>query len=154
MGSMPGKNPVVGKSKPKFPLKQLSTEQALERLLAGNRRFSRGAPIHPSQDAARRESLVDSQLPFAVVLACADARTAPEIVFDQGLGDIFVIRVGGNVADEIVIESVEFAVSTWGIPLVMVLGHQNCGAIAATMRGIESGAQPGRMFLALRLATE
>jgi carbonic anhydrase len=112
-----------------------SALQALERLREGNRRYaagvsSLGAVIHPS----RRAELEAGQQPFAVVLGCSDSRVPVEIVFDQGLGDLFVIRVAGNIVAPSLIGSVEFAVEQFATPLVVVLGHTQCGAVEATLQ--------------------
>jgi carbonic anhydrase len=108
-------------------------EQALERLLAGNERFAAGRARRPRQDAARRAEVCGGQLPFAVVLGCADSRVPPEIVFDQGLGDLFVLRVAGNVIDDVLLGTIELAVTHLHTPLVMVLGHSQCGAVTAVV---------------------
>ncbi len=103
------------------------------RLLSGNRRFAQGQPEHPWQDAATRESLIDSQHPDAVVLSCGDSRVPPEIIFDQGLGDMFVVRTAGEVLDSAVVSSLEFAVDVLHTSLMVVLGHEHCGAIKSTI---------------------
>lgn len=112
--------------------------EALQRLREGNRRFvsgdgGRGA----SPSALRRTELVSGQNPFAVVLGCSDSRVPAEIVFDQGLGDLFVIRVAGNIVAPSQVGSVEFAVERFGTPLVVVLGHSMCGAVTATVEALE-----------------
>ncbi|MDF9800104.1 carbonic anhydrase [Catalinimonas alkaloidigena] len=108
-------------------------EEALKRLQEGNQRFVAEKRNHAHEDNEYRVSLSKGQDPFAVILACADSRVTPEILFDQGLGDLFVIRVAGNVAKEKVTGSIEYAVAHLGVRLVMVLGHQNCGAVGASM---------------------
>ncbi len=115
----------------------LHAAAALERLEAGNRRFAASMAEHPDQSEALRMNLSHSQHPFAVVLTCSDSRVAPELIFDQGLGDLFVIRVAGNILDDAVIGSVEYAAAHLEAPLVYVLGHQRCGAVQAAL-----GAQP------------
>jgi carbonic anhydrase len=108
--------------------------QALERLRAGNGRFVAGVPtLDPRMSSARRTELVAGQRPFAVILGCSDSRVPVEIVFDQGLGDLFVIRVAGNVVAPSQIGSVEFAAEQFGTRLVVVLGHTGCGAVDATL---------------------
>ena len=112
----------------------IPAREALERLREGNRRFA--ASRHSGAtlaDAARRTELVDSQEPFAIVLGCSDSRVPAEIVFDQGLGDLFVIRVAGNIVAPSQIGSIEFAAERFGTRLVVVLGHSRCGAILATV---------------------
>lgn len=108
--------------------------QALRRLLDGNRRYvghQHGA--RPLANRDLRQKTARKQTPFAVVLACSDSRVAPELIFDQRLGDLFVIRVAGNVTDPVILGSIEYAVLNLGTPLVLVLGHSNCGAVAAAV---------------------
>ncbi|MCI1984280.1 MAG: carbonic anhydrase [Bifidobacteriaceae bacterium] len=102
--------------------------------MEGNQRFAGGTSTqrHPHQDAARRDDLVGGQHPRAVVLGCSDSRAATEIVFDQGLGDLFTVRTAGEILDTAVLASLDFAVEGLGVPLLFVLGHENCGTIAAT----------------------
>src|SRR5436309_7635508 len=109
----------------------LTPDEALARLKDGNQRFVSGQRQHPTVTPA---DFADGQLPFAVILGCSDARVPAEIVFDQGVGDLFVIRVAGHVVNPSQIGSVEFAVSQFGTRLVLVLGHSRCGAVAATLR--------------------
>ena len=115
----------------------LTPDQALGRLLEGNKRYVNSQLQHPHQSADRRHELEKTQHPFACILACADSRVPPEIVFDEGLGDLFVVRVAGNVADDAVTGSIEYAVEHLGTPIVVVMGHQSCGAIEATIGGGE-----------------
>ena len=113
---------------------------ALELLVSGNRRFASGSHGRDGlEDRARRRELTDSQEPFAIILGCSDSRVPAELVFDQGLGDLFVIRVAGNIVAPSQVGSVEFAASRFGTRLVVVLGHTGCGAIQATL---EQLAQP------------
>lgn len=113
----------------------ISSAEALERLCQGNRRFVTGASnIDDALSGARRAELVDGQYPFAVILACSDSRVPVELVFDQGLGDLFVIRVAGNIVAPSQVGSVEFAAAQLGARLVVVLGHSNCGAVDATLK--------------------
>ena len=125
------------------------SQQALDLLKAGNTRFVSGA-LTPKDDYAElREQLSKGQHPFAVVLCCSDSRVAPEIIFDQKLGDLFVIRNAGNVVDEDVLGSIEYAVEHLGTQLVVVLGHSSCGAVTATCQG---GDLPGHiLYLAKRI---
>ncbi|MFD9034507.1 carbonic anhydrase [Streptomyces sp. NPDC059567] len=116
-----------------------SPEAALQALLAGNSRFVAGTPEHPNQDAARRAELTPGQEPFAVVLGCSDSRLAAEIIFDQGLGDLFVVRTAGHVLGSEVLGSVEYATTVLGSRLVVVLGHDSCGAVAAARVAVEDG---------------
>ncbi|WBO63251.1 carbonic anhydrase [Streptomyces camelliae] len=112
---------------------------AFDHLLAGNRRFAAGTSQHPHQDAARRADLASAQRPFAVLLGCSDSRLAAEIIFDQGLGDLFVVRTAGHAAGPEVLGSIEYGVSVLGCPLVVVLGHDACGAVAATRAAVADG---------------
>lgn len=120
----------------------VSSQEALERLQAGNQRYVAGQMNHPRQDANQRQSLSGGQQPFAVILGCADSRVSPTVVFDQGLGDLFIIRVAGNIADDAVLGSIEYAAANLETPLVVVLGHSKCGAVGATVAG---GELPGHL---------
>lgn len=112
----------------------ISGREALERLREGNRRFVEGEPTWRGTGVgSERAELVEGQAPFAIVLGCSDSRVPTEIVFDQGLGDLFVIRVAGNVVAPSQVGSVEFAAGKFGTPLVVVLGHSRCGAVQATL---------------------
>jgi carbonic anhydrase len=112
--------------------------EALERLREGNRRFAAGDSSHDARSArTRRDELASSQLPFAAILGCSDSRVPVEIVFDQGLGDLFVIRVAGNIVAPSQIGSIEFAAERFGTRLVVVLGHSRCGAIQATLEQLQ-----------------
>ncbi|PLS31252.1 carbonate dehydratase [Bifidobacterium margollesii] len=110
---------------------------AWSRLVEGNRRFSEGEAEHPWQDRETRERLIGEQTPDAAVLSCSDSRVPPEIIFDQGIGDLFTIRTAGEVVDDAVLESLEYAVQHLGVCLIVVMGHQNCGAVAAAMKVIQ-----------------
>ena len=125
---------------------RVSADDALSRLLDGNARYVAAKAEHPGQTAARRDEVAKGQHPFAVILGCADSRVAPELLFDQGLGDLFVVRVAGNVADDAIVGSIEYAVEHLHAPLVMVLGHERCGAVAATLDLIAAGGTaPGHL---------
>lgn len=115
---------------------------ALQRLIDGNRR-SRTAGAKPSGRPWSEELATQSQRPFAIVLGCSDSRTPVEIVFDEGFGDLFVVRIAGNIVAPSIVGSIEFAASQFGTPLVVVMGHTHCGAIAATVKNIESGTGSG-----------
>lgn len=108
--------------------------------MAGNERYVARKARRPNQTAARRAEVAKGQWPFAIVLGCADSRVPPEIVFDQGLGDLFVVRVAGNIVDAGGIASIEYAVEHLGARLVLVLGHERCGAVAAA---VEAAGKPG-----------
>ncbi|MFC7340514.1 carbonic anhydrase [Saccharopolyspora griseoalba] len=116
--------------------------EAYELLLEGNRRFVESTCEHPNQDAAHRAALVPGQKPFAVLLGCSDSRLAAEIIFDQGLGDLFVVRTAGHVAGPEVLGSIEYGVGPLGAPLVVVLGHDSCGAVTAARQATVDGANP------------
>ncbi|MFF9002181.1 carbonic anhydrase [Streptomyces achromogenes] len=116
---------------------------AFELLMAGNQRFVAGTPEHPNQDAVRRTETAPSQQPFAVLFGCSDSRLAAEIIFDRGLGDLFVVRTAGHVAGTEVLGSIEFGAAVLNAPLVVVLGHDSCGAVAAACSALENGQTPG-----------
>jgi carbonic anhydrase len=117
---------------------------ALAELLAGNERFVRGTRIHPHQDAEHRAAVAAEQRPFAVVFGCSDSRLAAEIIFDRGLGDLFVVRTAGHIIGVEVVASIEYGVAVLGAPLVVVLGHDSCGAIQATHTAMSGARLPGR----------
>ena len=121
--------------------------QALNRLMEGNLRWVQGNLAHPNRSAERREELAGGQSPFATVFSCIDSRVPPEIVFDCGLGDLAVVRSGGHVLDEsAVMASLQFSAAQLGTPLLMVLGHQACGAVRAAIQAIDQGQDlPGSL---------
>ena len=116
---------------------------AWKALKEGNERFVAGRPEHPSQSVEHRASLAAGQKPTAVVFGCADSRVAAELIFDQGLGNMFVVRTAGQVIDSAVLGSIEFAVTMLDVPLIVVLGHDSCGAVKAALAAIDDGAIPG-----------
>jgi carbonic anhydrase len=120
----------------------VTAHTALQRLRDGNARFVNGRLQHPRQTPSRRTEVAPKQRPFAVVLDCSDSRVPPEIVFDQGLGDLFVCRVAGNVADDAGIASLQYAALHFHTPLLVVLGHSRCGAVAATLDAIDAPNVP------------
>jgi carbonic anhydrase len=123
-------------------------------LVDGNKRYTVGKLMHPNQTRVRRGEVADGQHPFAIVLGCSDSRVPPEVIFDQGLGDLFVVRVAGNIADDAVLGSIEYAAEHLHVTLIMVLGHSSCGAVAATIKGGElAGHLPG-IVDAIRPAVE
>ena len=111
-------------------------DEALARLMEGNRRFVENRRYHPNESTERRAQLSNSQTPFAAVLACADSRVSPEIVFDHGLGDLFVVRVAGNIVEDAGSGSLEYAVEHLGVSLIVVLGHERCGAVKAAVESV------------------
>ena len=116
-----------------YTVDNLDSEAALQELIEGNDRYALDHVEHPHEGSQRRVDLSIAQHPFAIVLGCADSRVVPELIFDQGVGDLFVLRVAGNVADDAVIASIEFAVEHLGTRLVVVLGHERCGAVMAAI---------------------
>ncbi len=120
----------------------MTSKEALQKLVQGNQRFLNGEGGRDLDfEHARRLELVDEQAPFAIVLGCSDSRVPLELIFDQGLGDLFVIRVAGHVVSESQIGSIEFAADKFGVPLVVVLGHTQCGAVAATVDHVLTGSE-------------
>jgi carbonic anhydrase len=117
-------------------------DEALARLKAGNERFAKSKVSTGKPVAARRAETAKEQHPFAIVVACADSRSAPEIIFDQTIGDLFVIRTAGNLVDDYALGSIEYAVEHLGTRLIVVLGHQRCGAVMAAKAG---GSAPGHI---------
>lgn len=111
----------------------------LTRLMAGNARFVAGKSVHANQDRARLTEVAKGQKPFAMILSCADSRVPPEILFDQGLGDLFVVRVAGNIADSHALGSLEYGAQVLGARFLMVLGHEYCGAVDAAVKGGHAG---------------
>lgn len=118
----------------------ITSDQALQTLLDGNRRYVSGGAQHPRQNAERRSEVAGGQHPIVALLSCADSRVAPEVFFDQGVGDLFICRNAGNITDDVVLGSIEYGVEHLGIPLIMVLGHTKCGAVTAAVGG---GEVPG-----------
>ena len=116
--------------------------EALVRLLEGNLRYVTEQPSQEDRGPARRAEIAKGQHPFAAIVSCADSRVPPEILFDQGLGDLFVVRIAGNLATDEAIGSIEYAVEHLGVRLVVVLGHEKCGAVKAALDG---GHAPGRI---------
>jgi carbonic anhydrase len=126
MTDMPNSNPI----------------SAWKALKQGNDRFVNDASLHPSQGIADRAKLLGGQHPTAVLFGCGDSRVAAEIIFDQGLGDMFVVRTAGHVIDSSVLGSIEYAVEILNVPLIVVLGHDSCGAVKATLDALDKGAIP------------
>lgn len=111
-----------------------NADQALKFLTEGNQRYVKHKQTHPDESALRLQQVAKAQTPFATVLSCSDSRVPPELLFDQGLGDLFVIRVAGNIVDDAVLGSIEFSAAELNVPLVMVLGHERCGAVSAAVK--------------------
>jgi carbonic anhydrase len=121
---------------------EITPQQAWQRLADGNERFVEGTSSHPNQDAQRRAALVNTQHPFAVIFGCSDSRLAAEIIFDVGLGDVFVVRTAGQVIDDAVLGSLEYSIDQLSVPLIVILGHDSCGAVTATRDSVETGTMP------------
>jgi len=120
--------------------------EAISKLKEGNGRYTSGSLQHPGQTTERRAELTKSQHPFAIIVSCSDSRVPPEIVFDQGLGDLFICRVAGNVINDEGLGSIEYAVDHLGVRLIVVLGHQRCGAVQAAKETIAAkGKAPGHI---------
>ncbi|GAA4395337.1 carbonic anhydrase, partial [uncultured Brevibacterium sp.] len=124
------------------PQQAQTPSEVYRRLMDGNQRFVDGTPAHPNQDASRREALTAAQAPFATLFGCADSRVAAEMIFDVGLGEMFVVRTAGQVADSVTIGSLEYGVEVLGTPLLIVLGHDSCGAITAALNSFATGDMP------------
>ncbi len=133
----------MGTLQPPAPGHRRTPAQAWTEIASGNARFQRGESAHPHQSVQSRERVAEGQHPFAILFGCADSRVAAEIVVDQGLGDVFVVRTAGHVVDPSVLGSLEFGVKVLDIPLIVVLAHSSCGAIAATLAAVDSGDIPG-----------
>lgn len=125
----------------------VSPDEALNRLKAGNERFVKSKDSTSKPVAARRAETAKGQNPFATIVGCADSRTAPEIVFDQGIGDLFVVRTAGNLVDDYALGSIEYAVEHLGVRLIVVLGHERCGAVTAALA---SSSAPGHVNALVR----
>ena len=128
----------------------MSADEGLARLMAGNQRFTQHKEQHPDESLARRKELISEQHPFAVVLGCADSRVPPELLFDQGLRDLFVIRVAGNIVDDAILGSIEYAVEHLGTQLIVVLGHETCGAVSAAVAGGEAAGHLQALVTAIQ----
>jgi len=122
-------------------------DEALSRLKAGNERFATSKVSAGKPVAARRAETAQTQHPFAIIVGCADSRTAPEIVFDQNIGDLFVVRTAGNLVDDYALGSIEYGVEHLGVRLIVVLGHERCGAVTAALAG---GSAPGHINAIVR----
>jgi len=120
----------------------VTAAEARQKLMEGNKRYVAARLLHPNQTARRRAEVAGSQHPFTAIVTCADSRVPPEILFDQGLGDLFVIRLAGNILDDAVLASLEYAVEHLGVKFIMVLGHERCVAVETTLKG---GETPGHI---------
>jgi len=116
-------------------LYSMTPEKALQNLMEGNQRFSKDQSLHLDRTSERRQELVSTQTPFATIVGCSDSRVAPEIIFDQGIGDLFIVRVAGNVVGPVEQDSIDYSVIYLNSSMIMVLGHENCGAVGAVIDG-------------------
>ncbi|MDD3593548.1 MAG: carbonic anhydrase [Candidatus Gastranaerophilales bacterium] len=116
----------------------IKPQEALDRLLEGNKRFVANQSLHPNRCQETKDSLLHEQRPFAVILSCSDSRVPIEIIFDAGFGDIFVVRTAGHVLSQEVMGSIEYAVRSLGVKLVMILGHDNCGAVQSAIKSYKN----------------
>jgi carbonic anhydrase len=132
----------------------ITSEQALKKLMDGNQRYVQQKRTFPDQNKARILSVASGQHPFTVVLGCSDSRVPPELLFDQGFGDIFDIRIAGNIIDDAVIASMEYAVAELKVPLIFVLGHERCGAVKATLDGNPVPGRIGNLLAAIKPAVD
>ncbi len=132
----------------------ISADQAMSRLMEGNKRYAAGNQLRPRQTPARRIEVAEAQKPIAAILGCADSRVPPEVIFDQGLGDLFVVRNAGNIVDDTVLGSLEYAVEHLHVPLVMVLGHKDCGAVTEAIKGGEAIGHVANLLKAIQPAVE
>lgn len=114
-------------------------QESLKKLVEGNRRFAQGKSLHPNRSEELRNALLDGQNPYAVVISCSDSRVPVEIIFDVGLGDIFVIRTAGQVLSNETMGSLEYAVHDLGVKFIMIMGHDNCGAVKSAMKAYKAG---------------
>jgi carbonic anhydrase len=130
----------------------MNADKAIEILKEGNVRYVNGKLKHPHTDNSWRETLKEEQNPFAVILSCADSRVIPELIFDQGLGDLFVIRVAGNIAKDKVLGSMEYAVKFLKSRLIIVLGHESCGAVSASIGNDDPGGHIGAIIQKIKPA--
>jgi carbonic anhydrase len=136
------------------PISPVSADQALAKLKDGNRRYSQNKEQHPDETLARRIELQNAQHPFAVILSCSDSRVPPELIFDQGLGDLFVIRVAGNIVADDGLGSIEYAVEHLHTKLILVLAHEKCGAVSAAVEGGNASGHLKSLLYAIQPAVE
>jgi carbonic anhydrase len=132
----------------------MNAAQAWEALLTGNRRYASGAGHHPRQSAYRRAEVLPAQHPFAVIIGCSDSRVPPELIFDCGLGDLFVVRTAGHAVDDAGYASVQYVVEHLGVQLIVVLGHSGCGAVKAVIDRVEAPGHLGILIARLQSAVD
>lgn len=136
------------------PLGGVAPEEGLKRLLEGNQRYVAARALHPNETAECRTRVAGGQEPFAMVLGCSDSRVPPEVLFDQGLGDLFVVRTAGHVLDDAGLGSLEYAAEHLGVRLLLVLGHERCGAVGAAVKGGEAEGHLEYLVKAIAPAVE
>lgn len=132
----------------------LSGEASRQKLIDGNKRYVDAKLSHLNQTAERRAEVAKGQHPFSAIVSCSDSRVPPEVIFDQGLGDLFVIRLAGNILDDAALGSLEYAVAHLGIKYILVLGHERCGAVDATVKGGEVPGHIGSLVKAIQPAVD
>jgi len=147
LASLIGMNQFAQAADPAHPDQpSVAPAEAISKLKEGNGRYTSGNPQHPGQTTERRTELAKTQHPFAGIVSCSDSRVPPEIIFDQGLGDLFIVRVAGNVINDEGLGSIEYTVDHLGTRLILVLGHQRCGAVDAARETIAAkGKAPGHI---------
>ncbi|MBA4407197.1 carbonic anhydrase [bacterium] len=133
---------------------QYDSNELLKKLVVGNQRFAKSNMIHQNQSAQRKEEIAKGQHPIAVIVSCSDSRVPPEIVFDLGLGDLFVVRSAGNLVDDIGLGSIEYAVEHLDVRLIIVLGHERCGAVSAAVQGGEAPGHIAKLIEEIKPAVE
>lgn len=132
----------------------VSGKEAHKMMIEGNKRYVGEKATHKHQDSTRRMDVTGGQHPFAIVISCSDSRVPPEIIFDQGIGDLFIIRLAGNIVDDAALGSIEYAVEHLGVKYIMVLGHESCGAVKATVQGGEAPGHIGCIVKAIKPAID
>lgn len=125
----------------------VNPKEALQKLVDGNNRFASGNPTYPASAEQRRLDTASSQEPFAVILGCADSRVSPEIIFDQGIGDLFIVRVAGNVVGPLELDSIEYSALYLHSSIILVLGHESCGAVKAVLAGTTKDIEDVAMLI-------
>lgn len=131
-----------------------ASDEALKKLLAGNKRFVSQTMSHGHQTVERRMDQSGGQTPFAIIVSCSDSRVGPEVVFDQGIGDLFVVRTAGEVVTDVAMGSIEYAAAHLNVPLIMVVGHEKCGAVTAAIEGGEAPGSIGSIVNLIKPAVE
>ncbi|OCR02702.1 carbonic anhydrase [Oscillatoriales cyanobacterium USR001] len=144
----------IAETNPQAAFSNLTPDQSIKKLMDGNQRYFQHKRIFPDQSPARVTELAKGQHPFAIVLGCADSRVSPELLFDQGLGNLFDIRVAGNIINDAVLGSIEYAILELKTPLIFVLGHERCGAVTAAVNGKSLPGKIGTLVAAIKPAVD